>query len=122
MKKGIVVILSFLLLCVLLGSAMGEETTVTVSQYTDQNGDIAYIPSGFTVSDKSDEQTIRSGLVVIGPDGSEFVWIPTSITPLAVREFGSYFSGGDSLSGYYDETDGPIYQEMLASVEKYGGF
>ena len=57
MKKGIVVFLIFLLLCVPLGSAIGEETTVTVSQYTDQNGDTAYIPSGFTVSDKSDEQT-----------------------------------------------------------------
>lgn len=35
MKKGIVVFLIFLLLCVPLGSAMGEKTTVMVSQYTD---------------------------------------------------------------------------------------
>ena len=91
-------------------------------EYIDSNGETAYIPSGFTVSDIADEQTIRGGLVVIGPDGSEFVWIPTGITSLAVREFGSYFSGSGSLSGYYDETDRPIYQEMLASVEKYGGF
>ena len=100
----------------------GKTDGAGIIEYIDSNGDTAYIPSGFTVSDKADEQTIRSGLVVIGPDGSEFVWVPTGITPLAVREFGSYFSGGGSLSGYYDETDEPIYQEMFASVEKYGGF
>ena len=62
--------------------------------YTDQNGDTACIPADFTVSEKTNEQTIHTGLVVIGPDGSEFVWIPTTGTPLAVREFGSCFSGG----------------------------
>ena len=89
--------------------------------YTDQNGDSAYIPADFNVSEKADEQTIRTGLVVIGPDGSEFVWIPTTDTPLAVREFGSYFSGG-TIDAYYDETEYESYQKMLASVEKYGGF
>ena len=89
--------------------------------WVDGNGDRAVIPTGFMVSGKEDEQTISQGLVVIGPDGSEFVWIPTTVTPLAVREFGSYFSGG-SISSYYDETDSPVYQEMIASVEQYGGF
>ena len=60
--------------------------------------------------------------LVIGPDGSEYVWIPTTVTPLAVRDFGSYFFGGGSLSGYWDDTENSFYQEMLASVEKYGGF
>ena len=100
----------------------GNAPDGTIRQYTDQNGDITYIPDGFTVSDKEDEQTIRSGLVVIGPDGNEYVWIPTLVTPLAVRDFGSYFSGGGSLSGYWDDTEDSFYQEMLASVEKYGGF
>lgn len=89
--------------------------------WVDGNGDRAVIPTGFMASGKEDEQTISQGLVVIGPDGSEFVWIPTTVTPLAVREFGSYFSGG-SISSYYDETDSPVYQEMIASVEQYGGF
>jgi len=39
----------------------GAELTL----YTDQNGDNAYIPADFNVSGKSDEQTIRTGLVVI---------------------------------------------------------
>ena len=64
------------------------DTELTV--YTDKNGDVAYIPIEFSVSDKSDEQTIQSGLVVIGSDGSEFVWIPTDLTVLAVRDYGSY--------------------------------
>ena len=97
-------------------SSIGE-----VTQYTDRNGDTAYIPADFTVSEKADEQTINTGLVVIGPDGSEFVWIPTTVTSLAVREFGSYFSGG-TIVDYHDETELESYQEMFASVEKYGGF
>lgn len=48
------------------------------TMYTDKNGDIAYIPNGFSVSTNEDEQTIRSGLVIIGPYGSEFVWNPTT--------------------------------------------
>ena len=91
------------------------------SVWLDANGDRAVIPAGFMVSEKADEQIISQGLVVIGPDGSEFVWIPTTVTPLEVREFGSYFSGG-SISSYYDEMDSPVYREMVASVEKYGGF
>lgn len=92
------------------------------SLYTDKNGDTAYIPAEFMVSANYDEQTINTGLVVIGPDGNEFVWIPTSVTELAVRDFGSYFSAGSSISYYYDETDLDLYQEMISSVERYGGF
>ena len=92
-----------------------------LSLYTDQNGDAAFIPAEFTVSDKADEQTINTGLVIIGPDGSEFVWVPTTVTPLEQREFRSYFFGG-SLSSYSDDTSLPEYQEMVASTEKYGGF
>ena len=93
-----------------------------IMEYVDKNGDKAYIPAEFAVSEKADEQTINTGLVVIGPDGSEFVWIPTTVTALAARDFGSYFSGGGTLSGYSDETDLPTYQAMIRSVEKYGGF
>ena len=104
-----------------LPDVMPGQETETVSQYKDQNGDVAAIPVGFKVSEKTDEQTISKGLVVIGPDGSEFVWVPTTVTALAVREFGSYFYGGD-ISTYYDETDLPEYQEMIKCVNRYGGF
>ena len=94
---------------------------MAMTRYTDSNGDVAYIPAQFSVSDKDDEQTVRTGLVVIAADGSEYVWVSTVDTPLKMRDFGSYFSGG-SLSNYYDETSLPAYQSMAKSVETYGGF
>ena len=89
--------------------------------YTDENGDSAKVPAGFNVSTKTDEQRIQTGLVVIAPDGNEFVWVPTTQTALAQRDFGSYF-GSDGLSTYWDETSSPSYQAMVDSVQKYGGF
>ena len=105
-----------------LPEAVPGQIAGEVSRFTDVNGDVAFIPAEFYVSEKKDEQAIYTGLVVIGPDGSEFVWIPTTVTALSVRDFGCYFSGGGSISGYYDETDLPEYQEMVDSTIRYGGF
>ncbi len=91
-------------------------------KYTDANGDVAYVPAKLKISDKQDERTIKTGLVVIGPDGSEFVWVPTTKTALKMRDFGSYYSGSGTLSGYRDETELSTYQAMAASVATYGGF
>lgn len=44
--------------------------------YRDTNGDTAVIPKNFQVSRKLGEDVIHTGLVVRGPDGSEFVWVP----------------------------------------------
>ena len=98
------------------------EPSGDVTTYTDSYGDVAYIPAGFTVSTLPGEQTVRTGLVVIGPDGSEYVWVSTKETPLRTRDFGSYYSGGDSFSGYGDETSLSTYQAMAQSVDTYGGF
>ena len=97
-------------------------TADRISLYTDGHGDRAVIPAGFTVSGKEDEKTVNTGLVVIGPDRSEFVWIPTYVTPLAVRDFGCYMYGERSLAGYHDETGLELYQQMKASAERYSGF
>ncbi len=105
-----------------LPQAVPGEACEDLSLYTDAQGDTAYIPAQFSVSDQEDEQTIRSGLVVIGPDASEYVWIPTTVTALEAREFGSYFSGFGSIDDYYDETDLPEYQAMEESTKQYGGF
>ena len=56
-------------------------TTVTTTQkdnYIDTKGGKATIPEGFKVSTVSTEQTIDDGLVVSGPDNSQFVWIPVN--------------------------------------------
>ena len=47
-------------------------------QYIDSNGDKAIIPAGFAISSLEGEQLIDTGLVVLGEDGSEFVWVPVS--------------------------------------------
>ena len=103
-----------------VGDYNGISTAMT--KYTDAGGDEAYIPADFEVSSRSGEQTVRTGLVVLAPDGSEYVWVSTKDTPLQMRNFGSYFSGGSSLSGYNDETSLPAYQQMAQSVATYGGF
>ncbi len=60
----------------------GDISILTIKDnYIDKNGDKACIPEGFKVSDKSDQEnrdltTINTGLVIIGPDESEFVWVP----------------------------------------------
>ena len=95
-----------------------EQTSI----YTDVNGDKAYIPAQFMVSFREGEQTINTGLVVIGPDESEYVWIPTDVTKLSARDFGRYFNGGTSLSGYFDDSSLADYNEMVSSVERFGGF
>ena len=98
-----------------------EESTTTIVEYTDANGDVAYIPASFHVSEKAGEQTVKTGLVVIGPDGSEFVWVPTKDTKLCMRDFQSYFSYSN-FSDFTDDTDLPTYQSMAKSVAHYGGF
>ena len=92
-----------------------------ISEFVDANGQKAFIPAGFTVSDKEDERLISGGLVVIGPDGSEFVWIPTDKTALKRRDFHCDLYG-NSFTGYRDETSLKEYREMEKSVAKYGGF
>ena len=59
--------------------------------YTDKNGDSAYIPQGFQVSEVENQNTIDDGLVVRDENENEWVWIevPTSIykTALSNEEY-----------------------------------
>jgi type II secretory pathway pseudopilin PulG len=55
----------------------------TTAIYKDENEDTAYIPEGFQVSRTSGENTINTGLVVKGADGSEFVWVPVDKNTLS---------------------------------------
>ena len=82
--------------------------------FTDINGDSAPVPEKFCVSDKEDEQTVQKGLVILGEDGSEFVWVP-----MKEADFEN-----DSLSSkfFFDKTDSASFRAMKESVLKYGGF
>ena len=57
------------------GVPVADDTPYTTTN-SDGGKDTAIIPQGFKVSEKEEEQTIETGLVVIAPDGSEFVWVP----------------------------------------------
>ena len=98
-----------------------EKVSGGVTEFIDAKGEKAYVPAGFSVSGKEDERLVSGGLVVIGPDGSEFVWIPTGKTQLKRREFHCDFYGRP-YSDYSDETGLKEYRAMEKSVAKYGGF
>jgi len=55
-----------------------SEPYPVTAQYTDSAGKKAWIPAGFKVSQKPGETKIDQGLVIKGPDDSEFVWIPAA--------------------------------------------
>ena len=67
----------------------------------------AYIPKGFKVSEEPTEQKIDTGLVVIAPDGSEFVWVPVDKKTLCVdgvadKEVAEIASGTDYRGVLYN--------------------
>ena len=82
-------------------------------EYVDPDGFSVMIPAQFSVSAREGEQNVSSGLVVIAPDGSEYVWV--QVTPATLND--DMFAS----SGFYDEQD-EAYQAMISSVERYGGF
>ena len=79
----------------------GETATGGNKEYTDTvSGKTATIPEGFTVSDKAGETNINNGLVVIGPDGSEFVWVPVDdINTMAKKTSGTDANGNENYQG-----------------------
>ena len=45
-------------------------------EYTDAEGKTAIIPAGYAVSNEEGENLVDKGLVIIGKNGNEYVWIP----------------------------------------------
>lgn len=62
-------------------TAVAQETIFKDSNSSNKE---AVIPKGFKVSEVASEQKIDTGLVVIAPDGSEFVWVPVDKITLEV--------------------------------------
>ena len=73
------------------------------------NGELPLIHPGETVAEKSVYTDGNGNTAIIGPDESEFVWVPITETSFARNDFGSY--------GFYDETDSEEYQRMRASSD-----
>ena len=101
-----------------------------------QEYDGAKIPDGFTVSEDPTEQDVDSGLVVIAPDGSEFVWVPVEDFSEFKREhFGTelqkwwnnFVTDQMSNNNLYEpegngETETTEVEQMYKSVKDNKGF
>ena len=102
------------------------ELATQKSMYIDTNGDTAIIPKDFKISQKEDEQIVNHGLVIIGPDNSEFVRVPTTETEFKRNDFWtSFYTNVLSESkwyGYWDDINNEEYKSMKKSVETYSGF
>ena len=51
-------------------------THLEAYNYTDAEGNTAKVPAGFAVSNVEGENLVSKGLVIIGANGNEYVWIP----------------------------------------------
>ena len=51
-------------------------THLEAYNYTDEKGSTAKIPAGYAVSNVEGENLVSKGLVIIGSNGNEYVWIP----------------------------------------------
>ena len=114
-------------------------------EYKDKNGDTAYIPKGFSVSETPGENTINEGLVVKDINHNEWVWIevPKSIYKTAkssedyekiekdMQEYVKDYRQEGYTDTYYTEeqhgfTNTNEYnnwkKKMLKSVYEKGGF
>ncbi len=85
----------------------GKVSTETVKDNYLDGEKTATIPEGFRVSEKSEEEgrdltKVDTGLVVIGPDESEFVWVPVDINRMVM------------CKEHYQDPDNPECNIVLA--------
>ena len=79
---------------------------------------MAVIPKGFKVSDVSGEQTIAEGLVIQDEEGNEFVWVPVNEEEFNRTEWEDN-APTETFDDIYTEE---VPQDLIDSIEKYGGF
>ena len=103
-----------------IGLQPGKKANATKKDnYTDSKGDKATIPGQFTVSET--DNTISTGLVVIAPDGSEFVWVPVAdINTMATNTSGTDENGRDNYQGKLYNFTGT--GESTTSAEMTGNY
>jgi hypothetical protein len=91
-----------------------SNNTSTITPYIDKDKKIVPIPKGFNISDKDNEKTVSSGLVIKDSEGNEFVWVPVDGTNIEYKKYFNSNTTDDSLpSGVESES---------TQISKYGGF
>ena len=71
--------------------------------YTDVEGNIARIPAGFAVSNVEGENLVSKGLVIIGSNGNEYVWIPCTEENYKREETAWYIEDDNNTKALNDE-------------------
>ncbi|MBR6505189.1 MAG: hypothetical protein IKT41_05795 [Clostridia bacterium] len=100
-----------------------------VSKIKDENGDIAYIPKEFEYQ----EGTVKTGLKIKDGDNLSFIWIPVELKDGKIidvkaeilKQMEKTKIQEDTLEiykTYADDKESEEYKELVASIEKYGGF
>jgi Tfp pilus assembly protein PilE len=99
------------------------QTPTGGSLYKDVNGDLAAIPSGFSLSTVSSEQVVKDGLVIKdNSTGSEFVWIPVYKIPGGFIQRDFMVDRVEYNISITDSWSNADYVLIRDSVRKYGGF
>ena len=85
--------------------------------YSDVNGDIAYIPAGFSVGTSKYINTVENGLVIQDELGNQFVWVPVES---ALANGTTYPTSTSSTSTYkpmaiYQDNSKEYYQSLIYS-------
>ena len=83
--------------------------------YSDVNGDIAYIPAGFSVGTSKYINTVENGLVIQDELGNQFVWVPVES---ALANGTTYPTSTSSTSTYkpmaiYQNNSKEYYQSLI---------
>lgn len=84
-------------------------------KYTDINGDIAYIPAGFSVGTSKYINTVENGLVIQDELGNQFVWVPVEN---ALANGTTFPTSTSSTSTYkpmaiYQDNSTEYYQSLI---------
>ena len=90
-----------------IGELKKEESIVFAdTKLVDVNNEKIVVPVGFKI--KSDSPTlIKDGVVVVAPDGSEFVWVPVPNNPV-ISEGNETLNGKYGLSGMYGQNSSKV--------------
>ena len=92
--------------------------------YTDENGDVAYIPSGFSVGKTDSINKISTGLVVQDKDKNQYVWVPVNKNEVVYDGRNVKTDGTDTykpMAQYqkvYNETTEQYFEGVLYSFSK----
>ena len=104
------------------GETFSEIYTET-KLYTDENGDTATIPAGFSVGTSKEINLIDTGLVIRDINGNEFIWIPVTKDLSKSYDYSALFGEPKELTSTWSRSSletKPKYDSQEILDELYG--